>query len=110
MYIFIALFAWWAFSVAIVFRKGVFVERLRNEMPVLFMLPRCLSVNILIFAMLIIAPYVMREPFLLIWNTWMNWKLKRIAKRIRKMSNGKDPELNKKLKDVADGLDEISKT
>lgn len=110
MYIFIGLLAWWAFSVALTFRKGVFVERLRNELPVLFMLPRWMSVSVLIFAMLIIAPYVMREPFILIRDVWMNWKLKRIARRIRKMSAGKDSELSEKLKTVADGLDEIAKT
>lgn len=106
MYIFIALFAWWALSVALAFRKGVFVERLRQELPVLFMLPRWMSTALLIFAMLIIAPYVMREPFVFI-HQW--WKLKMFARKFRKMSKGKDPELKQKLEKVAKGLDELSK-
>lgn len=107
MYIFIALLAWWTFSVALTFRKGIFIERLQNANPVLFMLPRWMSTAILIFLMLIIAPYVMRGPFVFVYQ-W--WKLRCVARRIRKMAAGKDPELNEKLKSIADGLDEIAKT
>ena len=103
--IILALFAWWCICVGFVFRKGVFVERLRNEMPVLFMIPPWMSVTILIILMLIIAPYIMFIPFK---ETWRYIKLRRMAKRIRKMSAGRNPELENELKDIANKIDDIA--
>jgi uncharacterized membrane protein YhdT len=103
------LFAWWAFSVALAFRKGRFVKYLQQEAPVLFLLPHWLSTVILIFAMLIIAPYVMLEPFSFVRELWLNWKLRMVAARTRKMSKGQNSELKNLFEKLADGLDDIAK-
>lgn len=107
--IFAGLFLWWVFSVTLAFRKGVAVRRLEEEMPVLFMIPRWMAVCVLILCLVIVAPYIMLEPFKAVRDLYRSWKLKLISRRIRRMAKSKNDEVNQLLTKVADGLDELSK-
>lgn len=111
--IFAALFIWWMVSVALAFRKGIFVEQLQRDLPMLFMIPRWMSIGALLLCMLIIAPYVMLEPFKVVRQIWRSWiqrrKLKMISRGIRKMAKSKDAEVNELLTKAADDLDELTK-
>lgn len=77
------------------------------------MLPKWMSVTILILALLIIAPYVMCEPLRYVRDKFRGWqtnrKFRKIARGIRKMAASKDPELSGQLQKAAEGLDELSK-
>lgn len=107
--IFAALFIWWVLSVTLAFRKGVAVRRLEEEMPVLFMIPRWMAVSVLILCMVIVAPYVMLEPFKFVRDLYYSWKMRQVSRRIRKMAKSKNAEVNQLLTKVAEGLDELSK-
>jgi len=111
--IFAALFIWWMVSVALAFRKGIFVEQLQRDLPMLFMIPRWMSIGALLLCMLIVAPYVMLEPFKVVRQIWRSWiqrrKLKMISRGIRKMAKSKDAEVNELLTKAADDLDELTK-
>lgn len=109
IYIFIFLLAWWGLSAALAFRKGVFVKMLQDNVPVLFMLPAWFSVTIIFLCMVVVAPYVMLEPFVVVREWWRNRQLRRIAKGIRKMAETKNPALTADLKKIADALDQLSK-
>jgi predicted neutral ceramidase superfamily lipid hydrolase len=97
-YIILFLVTWWAFSVVLTFRSGIFVKRLQDEIPVLFMLPQWLSISLLIFIMAVIAPYVMTAPVKLA-RRWILLRL--IAWRVRRMARGKDAGLSGELKSIS---------
>lgn len=97
-YIILFLFTWWAFSVVLTFRSGIFVKRLQEEIPVLFMLPQWLSIFLLIFVMAVIAPYVMTAPVKLA-RRWILLRL--IAWRVRRMAMGKEAGLSGELKSIS---------
>lgn len=107
--IFAGLFLWWVFSVTLAFRKGVAIKKLEEQMPVFFMIPRWMAVLVLILCFIIVAPYIMLEPFKAVRDLYRSWKLKLISRRIKKMARSKNDEVNQLLTKVADGLDELSK-
>ncbi len=112
-YFLIGLLVYWALSVALAFRKGIFVSQLREAVPQLFILPPWMRACILFLVFIIAAPMAFKEPILYIREWWMNRKLGKVARGIRKMSKDKslngNPEFAADLKKIADGLDELSK-
>ncbi|HRI60114.1 MAG TPA: hypothetical protein PK228_10335 [Saprospiraceae bacterium] len=112
-YILIGLLVYWALCVCLAFRKGVFVENLRRDLPQLFILPLWMRTAILFIVFIFIAPMFLKEPFLFVREWYMNRKLRKIAKGLRKIAEDKslngNPELADDLKKIAAGMDELSK-
>lgn len=108
----IGLLIYWTLCVALAFRKGIFVNQLREALPQLFILPAWMRACIMFLVFIVMAPMVLKEPFVYLRHQYMNMKLRRITRGIRKMSKDKavqNQELASDLSKIADNLDEISK-
>lgn len=112
-YILIGLLIYWALCVCLAFRKGVFVENLRRDLPQLFILPLWMRTAILFIVFIFIAPMFLKEPIVFVREWFMNRKLRKIAKGLMKIAQDKslndNPELADDLKKIAAGMDELSK-
>lgn len=112
-YLWIALLVYWALCVMLAFRKGIFVDHLRRDLPQLFILPLWMRSAILFLVFLVIAPMMLKEPVDYIRYKWAELKLWFVARGLRRMANRKglrgNPELADDLRKIAEGLDEIRK-
>lgn len=112
-YFWIALLIYWVLCVMLAFRKGIFVEQLRKDLPQLFILPLWMRTAILFLVFMVIAPMMLKEPIDYVREKWAEMKLWFVSRRLRKMANNKklagNAELADDLRRIAEGLDEITK-
>jgi len=108
-YILIGLFAWWALSIALVVSNDVLINKIRREVPMLPMFPVWAQSVALIVA-LSLDRRTMAQPVYSLINLYLNYRLKKIAKRIKKAASHRNDEVGEHLRSLAEDVERISKT
>lgn len=108
-YILLFLFAWWALSIALVVSNDALINKIKSEVPMLPVFPVWAQSAALIVA-LSLDRRTMAQPFYSAINLYLNYRLKKIARRIKKAASHRNDEVGEMLRSLAEDVERISKT